>query len=49
MEMEVLSPYKEATDVILEADGELLELCYQCGICTAVCPWNLISASPITA
>ena len=40
--MEVLSPYKEATDVILEAGGEPLKLCYQCGMCTAVCPWNTV-------
>ena len=40
--MEVLSPYKEATDVILEAGGEPLKLCYQCGLCTGACPWNLV-------
>jgi len=40
--MEVLSPYKEAADVILEAGGEPLKLCYQCGLCTGVCPWNLV-------
>ncbi len=40
--MEVLSPYKEATEVIVEAGGEPLNLCYQCGTCTAVCPWNLV-------
>jgi Fe-S oxidoreductase len=42
VEMEVLSPYKEATEVIIEAGGEPLRLCYQCGICTATCPWNLV-------
>ena len=40
--MEVLRPYKEATDVILEAGGEPLQLCYQCGTCTGVCPWNTV-------
>lgn len=40
--MGVLSPYKEATEVITEAGGEPLKLCYQCGTCTAVCPWNLV-------
>ena len=40
--MEVLRPYKEATDVILEAGGEPLRLCYQCGTCTGVCPWNTV-------
>jgi len=41
-EMETLSPYKEAIDVILEAGGEPLKLCYQCGLCTGICPWNLV-------
>lgn len=40
--MEMLSPYKEATEVIVEAGGEPLRLCYQCGTCTGVCPWNLV-------
>ncbi|OIP26854.1 MAG: Fe-S oxidoreductase [Dehalococcoidia bacterium CG2_30_46_9] len=40
--MEVLSPYKEVTDVILEAGGEPLKLCYQCGLCTGICPWNTV-------
>jgi Fe-S oxidoreductase len=40
--METFSPYKEATDVILEAGGEPLQLCYQCGLCTGICPWNLV-------
>ncbi|GAI12041.1 unnamed protein product, partial [marine sediment metagenome] len=40
--MEVLSPYKEATEVIIGAGGEPLRLCYQCGICTGTCPWNLV-------
>jgi len=42
VEMQVLSPYKEATEVIIEAGGEPLKLCYQCGICTGTCPWNLV-------
>ena len=40
--MEVLSPYKEATEVVVEAGGEPLKLCYQCGMCTGSCPWNLV-------
>jgi len=40
--MNPLTPYKEATDVILEAGGEPLKLCYQCGLCTGTCPWNLV-------
>jgi len=40
--MEVLSPYKEGTEVIVEAGGEPLRLCYQCGLCSGICPWNLV-------
>lgn len=39
--METLSPYKEATEVILEAGDGPLKLCYQCGVCTAVCTEDL--------
>ncbi|MFH1087842.1 MAG: 4Fe-4S dicluster domain-containing protein, partial [Chloroflexota bacterium] len=42
--MEALSPYKEATDIITEAGGEPLRLCYQCGTCTGTCPWNLVKS-----
>lgn len=40
--MTVLTPYKEAVDVVKEAGGDPLELCYQCGLCTGSCPWNLV-------
>jgi ferredoxin len=40
--METLSPYKEAIEVILEAGDEPLKLCYQCGMCAAVCTENLV-------
>lgn len=42
--MEALRPYKEATEVVLQSGGEPLRLCYQCGGCTALCPWNLVRA-----
>ncbi|MDD4876387.1 MAG: (Fe-S)-binding protein [Dehalococcoidales bacterium] len=38
--MEVTVPLKEVTDIIKESGGEELKLCYQCGLCTGVCPWN---------
>ena len=41
--MEVLSPYKEAAEVIVESGGKLLELFYQCGICGAACPAEAIT------
>jgi Fe-S oxidoreductase len=40
--MKVLSPYKEATEVIMDVGGEPLKLCYQCGLCTGSCPWNTV-------
>ena len=40
--MQAVTPYREAVDSILEAGGEALKLCYQCGLCTGTCPWNLV-------
>jgi len=40
--MTAVSPYKEVSDIIKEKGGEVLKLCYQCGLCTGVCPWNLV-------
>jgi len=38
----VVTPVKEAVDIIKEEGGDILKLCYQCGMCTAACPWNLV-------
>jgi len=38
----IVTPVKEAVDIIKEEGGEILKLCYQCGTCTAVCPWNKV-------
>ncbi len=40
--MSALAPFREVTDIIKEAGGEELKLCYQCGLCTGVCPWNIV-------
>ncbi len=40
--MQVITPLREVTDIIKEAGGEELKLCYQCGLCTGVCPWNIV-------
>ena len=40
--MEATAPFKEASDLIREAGGESFELCFQCGMCTASCPWNAV-------
>ncbi|MCD6500186.1 MAG: (Fe-S)-binding protein [Deltaproteobacteria bacterium] len=33
----------EVTEMILDAGGEDLRMCYQCGTCTGSCPWNMLS------
>jgi Fe-S oxidoreductase len=40
--MQAVAPYREAADIIKEEGGEVLKLCYQCGTCSATCPWNLV-------
>lgn len=40
--MEILAPFKEVIDEIVEAGGEISKLCFQCGRCDAVCPWNRV-------
>lgn len=40
--MPALAPLKEVADIIKETGGEELKLCYQCGLCTGVCPWNTV-------
>ncbi len=40
--MPAVAPFQEAVDIIKEEGGEISKLCYQCGLCTAVCPWNTV-------
>lgn len=42
MTMETVAPSKEIIDVIKESGGEAFKLCYQCGLCDTVCPWNRV-------
>lgn len=43
MRSETVSPFKEAEEAIREAGGaESSSLCYQCGKCDVVCPWNRV-------
>ena len=38
--MENVADYKEIIDIVKAKGGEAFKLCYQCGLCDAVCPWN---------
>ena len=40
--MEIVADYKEIVDVIKANGGEAFKLCYQCGLCDVVCPWNRV-------
>lgn len=42
-----ITPSKEVADIIKEQGGDALKLCYQCGICTATCPWNMVKNFPL--
>ena len=40
--MENLADYKEIVDVIKQSGGDAFKMCFQCGLCDAVCPWNMV-------
>jgi len=40
--MENLTDYKEIACIIKEKGGDAFKLCYQCGKCDVVCPWNRV-------
>jgi Fe-S oxidoreductase len=40
--VETVAPFQEVLDEIKEAGGEAFKLCYQCGLCDTVCPWNKV-------
>ncbi len=41
--METAAPFIEVIDEIEQAGGEVFRLCYQCGKCDVVCPWNRVT------
>ncbi|OFX29996.1 MAG: Fe-S oxidoreductase [Bacteroidetes bacterium GWA2_32_17] len=41
--MEKVADYKEIADIIKEKGGDAFKLCYQCGKCDVVCPWNQLT------
>jgi len=40
--VETVAPFIEVTDEIKAAGGEVYKLCFQCGLCDSVCPWNRV-------
>ncbi len=40
--METVAPLEEVLDLIKETGGESNKLCFQCGLCDTVCPWNRV-------
>ncbi len=40
--METIAPFLEVVDEIKEAGGDIFQICFQCGLCDSVCPWNQV-------
>ena len=40
--METVAPFIEVIDEIKEAGGDIFKMCFQCGLCDSVCPWNKV-------
>jgi len=40
--VENVADYKEIIDVIKESGGDAFKMCFECGLCDTVCPWNRV-------
>ena len=40
--MENIADFKEIVDAIKANGGDAFKLCFQCGLCDVVCPWNKV-------
>ncbi len=40
--VETVAPFKEIIEVIRTSGGDAFKLCYQCGLCDTLCPWNRV-------
>jgi Fe-S oxidoreductase len=40
--VEIVAPFKEVIDEVVEKGGDPVKFCYQCGKCDTVCPWNRV-------
>jgi Fe-S oxidoreductase len=38
--LETVAPFKEVIEEIKESGGDAFKMCFQCGLCDSVCPWN---------
>ena len=38
----------QSWDVLIALTGGEIALCYQCGVCTAACPWGMVKQKPLT-
>jgi Fe-S oxidoreductase len=38
--LETIAPLQEVIEEIKENGGEAFKMCFQCGLCDSVCPWN---------
>ena len=47
LDMEVVKPDRDVMDMLLQEGGEPFFHCYQCGLCTGTCPWNLVKEFPL--
>ena len=45
--VETVAPLAEIVEEIKKAGGEAFKVCYQCGKCDVVCPWNRVRAFSI--
>lgn len=41
-DVETVAPFKDIIEVIKTSGGETFKLCYQCGLCDTLCPWNRV-------
>lgn len=41
--METVTPDKEIIDLIKQSGGNTFSLCFECGLCDALCPWNRVT------
>ncbi len=40
--MENIADYKDIIDMIKKKGGDAFRMCFQCGLCDALCPWNRV-------